>query len=223
MKIKTPISGAKLRNHFTYHIWLYILVAVAAFFGSSLLYTVTAYRSPEDKRIDLYIQSATVSAESAEKFLQPIWEQYVPDMEVVDAVMLTISSQDYYGAMQLTTYVMAQEGDLYLLGTSDYKSFASQGLFIDLQPYIDAGKLHLDGIDLSAGYVAAVDENGLPVGERQLYGIPLYALYGYMDMGLDNRDTVLGVTVYNGNEENVIAFLDGFIQAGRADKPDWLN
>ncbi len=216
MKIKTPINRKKIRTHITYNFWKYILVIAAAVFGWDLLYSMTAYKSPEDKRIDLYIQSPLVTEQRAEAFFQPIWEERVPDMEVVDAVMLTSSTQDYYGSMQLTVYIMAQEGDIYMLSSSDFKSFASQGVFLDLQPAIDEGKLHTEGLDLSAGYVALIDDNGLPTGERQLFGIPAASLGGLAEgLGLDNRDMVLSVTAFSGNEENVIRFLDGLIAAGK--------
>lgn len=217
MKIKTAITRKKIRTHITYNFWKYILVIAAAIFGWDLLYSMTAYKSPEDKRIDLYIQSPLVTEQRAEAFFQPIWEERVPDMEVVDAIMLTSSTQDYYGSMQLTVYIMAQEGDIYMLSSSDFKSFASQGVFLDLQPAIDAGKLHVGDMDLSAGYVALIDDNGLPTGERKLFGIPAASLGGLAEgLGLDTRDLVISVTAFNGNEDNVIAFLDGLIAAGRA-------
>lgn len=217
MKIKTAITRKKIRTHITYNFWKYILVIAAAIFGWDLLYSMTAYKSPEDKRIDLYIQSPLVTEQRAEAFFQPIWEERVPDMEVVDAIMLTSSTQDYYGSMQLTVYIMAQEGDIYMLSSSDFKSFASQGVFLDLQPAIDAGKLHVGDMDLSAGYVALIDDNGLPTGERQLFGIPAASLGGLAEgLGLDTRDLIISVTAFNGNEDNVIAFLDGLIAAGRA-------
>ena len=216
MKIKTPINRKKIRTHITYNFWKYIMVIAAAVFGWDLLYSMTAYKSPEDKRIDLYIQSPLVTEQRVEAFFQPIWEERVPDMEVVDAVMLTSSTQDYYGSMQLTVYIMAQEGDIYMLSSSDFKSFASQGVFLDLQPAIDEGKLHTEGLDLSAGYVALIDDNGLPTGERQLFGIPAASLGGLAEgLGLDTRDMVLSVTAFSGNEENVIRFLDGLIAAGK--------
>ena len=224
MKIKTPVDRKSLRTHFTYYFWAYILAIVAAIFGWNLLYTMTAYRSPENKRIDLYIQSSTVTQEMAQAFMQPVWEEHVPDMEVVESILLSSNAQDYYGDMQMMVYIMAQEGDMYLLNSADFKSYASQGVFIDLQPYIDDGKLDVSDIDLSAGYVAPVDENGIPASDRHLYGIPLYSLYGLMEgMGLDNRDMIVGVTIFNGNEENVIAFLNGLIDAGRGEKPEWLQ
>lgn len=224
MKIKTPITGKRVRTHFTYYFWVYILVAAASIFGWDLLYSVTAYRAPEDKRLDIYIQYPTVSEERAAAFFQPIWEETVPDMEEVSSVILTSSSDDYYGAMQLTVYIMAQEGDIYLLSSADFKKFASQGVFVDLQPYVDSGMLNTEGIDLSAGFVAAVDDEGLPLSERQLFGIPAYTLYGYIPgLGMDNRDMVISATVFSGNEENAIKFMNGLIQAGRGDKPEGLN
>ena len=216
MKGKTRVTRKKSRAHITYDVWKYSLVIAAAIFGWDLLYSMTAYRSPADKRIDVYIQSPLVTEQRAEAFFQPIWEERVPDMEVVDSVILTSSTQDYYGSMQLTVYIMAQGGDVYLLSSSDFKTFASQGVFLDLQPAIDEGKLHVEGLDLSAGYVALVDDNGLPTGERQLFGIPASALGGIAEgLGMDTRDVVISVTSFSGNEENVLRFLDGMIQAGR--------
>ena len=215
MKIKTPITRKTIRTHITYNFWKYILVIAAAVFGWDLLYAMTAYKSPEDKRIDIYIQSPLVTEQRAEAFFQPIWEERVPDMEVIDSVILASSTQDYYGNMQLTVYIMAKEGDIYMMSSADFKSFASQGIFLNLQPAIDEGLLHVDNLDLSAGYVALVDENGLPTGDRQLFGIPAASLGGLAEgLGMDTRDMVISVTSYNGNDENVISFLDGLIEAG---------
>ena len=64
MKIKTPLNKNRLRNHFTYSSWKYIAIVIASIFGWNLLYTMTAYRSPEHLRIDVYIQSGTASQET---------------------------------------------------------------------------------------------------------------------------------------------------------------
>ena len=47
MKIKTPLTKQRLRTHFTYHLWKYLLAAALTVFCVNLLYTTTAYRSPE--------------------------------------------------------------------------------------------------------------------------------------------------------------------------------
>lgn len=224
MKIKTPITKAGLRTHFTYSSWKYLLIVAASIFGWNLLYTTTAYRSPEHLRVDVYMQSTTATEEKVNAFFKNIWDACIPDMETVSPVILTSTTEDYYGSMQLSVYMMAAEGDLYILNTADFKTYAAQGVFLDLAPFIESGELDVDGIDLAAGNVAIADDEGVPTAQMGQFGIPLYSLYGYMDgMLLDNRDMIIGVTAFNGNEENVLKFLNGFLQAGRDEKPEWMN
>ncbi len=216
MKIKTVLTKDRLKNHFTYHFWIYLLAAAGCIFGWNLLYTMTEYRSPEEKRIDVYIQGSVVSEERTDSFLKTVWHAYVPEMETVETVYMLQNSQDYYSNVQLTVYLMAREGDIYMLSSSDFKSFASQGMFLDLSDPVADGSLNVDGLDLSAGYVALIDDNGLPSKERSFFGIPASSLKGLSEeMGLDTSDLIIGVTVFNGNQENVIAFLNGLLQSGR--------
>lgn len=225
MKIKTPLTKQRLRTHFTYHLWKYLLAAALTVFCVNLLYTTTAYRSPENLRVDIYMQSTTATQEKVDAFMKDVWQRSVPDMETVNTILLTAgSTDDYYSNMQLSVYLMAGEGDLYALNTEDFKRFAAQGVFIDLTPYVESGALNVEGIDLSSGYVTLLDDDGNPTETKSLFGIPLYTLYGYMDgMGLDNRDLVIGVTTFNQNEENVIAFLNELIQSGKGDMPERLK
>lgn len=220
MKIKTPLKKDRLRTHFAYNSWKYLAVVLASIFGWNLLYTMTAYRSPEHLRIDLYIQSAIATNESVDTFTKPIWEETVPDMETVSSVLLTTStSEDVYANMQLSVYIMAGEGDIYILNTEDFKNYATQGAFIDLTPYAENGMLNLEGIDTSAGYVATVDDEGIPTGDKQFFGIPAYVLDGFKTgMNINNDDLVIGVTTFSNNEENVIKFLNGLINATRVNE-----
>ena len=215
MKIRTPFTRARVRTHFTYHFWIYIVIAAASVFFWNMIYAMTEPRSPEDKRIDLYIQAAMVSDERAKSFLDPIWHETVPEMETVSTVFM-LSSADEYAKTQLYVYIFAREGDIYLLSTADFKSYAAQGAFLDLTPFIESGKLNVEGLDLAGGRLAITDENGLPVEGKKQYGIPAYALSGFAgNLGVNTGDMVLSVTVYNGNEENVIKFLNALIGATR--------
>ena len=51
--MKTPLTKERLQNHITYSSWKYILLAVVAIFGWNLVYSVTAYQPPEEKKIIL--------------------------------------------------------------------------------------------------------------------------------------------------------------------------
>lgn len=215
MKIKTPFSKARLRTHVTYNSWKYLVVILASIFGWNILYTMTAYKSPEHLRIDTYIQGAATSDDTVAAFYKPIWEKYVPDMETITNVILTGTSDDYYSNMQLSVYIMAGEGDIYMLTTQDFKKYAAQGAFIDLSHYIEEGLLQIGDMDLSAGYVATVDDEGLPTGDTQLFGIPAYTLDGFKSgMNVNNDNLIMGVTAFSHNEENTIKFLNGLIEAG---------
>ena len=217
MKIKTPLNKDRLRTHMTYSSWKYIAVVIASIFGWNLLYTMTAYRSPEHLRIDVYIQSGTASQEVVNEFFKPVWDECVPDMETVESIILTSSaSEDAYANMQLSVYIMAGEGDIYMLKTEDFKNFAAQGAFIDLTTYVENGMLNIDGIDTAAGYVATTNDEGVPTGEKQFFGIPAYALDGLKTgANIYNGDLIIGVTGFSNNEENTIKFLNGLIDAVR--------
>lgn len=230
MKLETKVTREAIKHHFAYNAWKYLLLVVVSFFGWNLIYTSTAYRPPQEKRVDLYIQSATTSSEILDPFLKKLWEESVPDMELVSSVLLQMgSAQDMYSIMQLTTYIAAQEGDIYMLGSDDFKRFASQGAFLELEDIVASGALNVEGIDLAAGYVAIVETDSetlapITTSEKHLYGIPTASLFGFMtEVSIDNRDMYLAVTVNNGNDENVIKFLDALIQVTRGEAPDFLT
>lgn len=225
MRLKTPVTKDNLKTHFTYGLWKYILLAVLAIGGWSIIYTVTAYRSPQDKRIDLYVQTATTSSEIIDHFIEPIWKETVPEMETVSSVVM-IPTGDYSADMQLFTYIAVGEGDIYFLTEESFKNFASQGAFLPLEEMVESGVIAVADVDLTKGYVAMqqYDENDVPISSvRHLYGIPLESFYGFMnEIQLDNRSLYAAVMVRNQNDENVIPFFNALLQAGRGEKAEWL-
>ncbi len=225
MNIRTPVTKERLKTHFTYSLWKYLVVIACSLFCWSLVYAQTAYRSPQDKRIDVYVKSSTVTEELMDSFFEPIWKNVVPDMELVSGVTLlsTSDNTDYYSQMQLSVYIAAGEGDIYILPAADFKSFAAAGAFISLDDLVADGTIDITGIDTASGRVTIADED-TGTSETHLYGIPLDSLYGFIDgMQLDNRGMVAAIMVNNRNDENVIPFFNALIQAGRGDAPEWLN
>ena len=227
MRIKTPINKETLKHHMTYGLWKYALMAACVIMGWSLIYTTTAYRSPQDKRVDVYILSNTASAELVNSFLEPLWKETVPEMEAVNGVVLSMID-DYTTTMQLMTYMAAGEADIYFINEQYFKSYATQGSFLELDDLVESGQIDPRGADLSKGYVACVeeyDDQDRPVKtSRHLYGIPLDNFYGFMSgMQLDNRGMYAVITVNNQNDENVIPFFNALLQAGQGEKEDWIT
>ena len=197
--MKTPINAETLRHHLTYSWWKYVLVLIAGIFLVNLIFTVTAPRIPEDKRVDFYIYGLSDS-ESLNAYMEKIRSEEMPDMEIMTS--LTMFPNDAYGPMQLMTYISAQEGDVFLLTRDEFLSYASSGAFLPLEDDEELmGIFNEAGIDLRRGWRTLADSD-----ETHLYGIPADMLPGlnalcYADSGF------LTVTVYNGNQENVMKFL----------------
>ena len=197
--MKTPINAETLRHHFTYSWWKYVLVLIAGIFLVNLIFTVTAPRIPEDKRVDFYVYGLSDS-ESLNAYMEKIRSEEMPDMEIMTS--LTMFPNDAYGPMQLMTYMSAQEGDVFLLTRDEFLSYASSGAFLPLEDDEELmGIFNEAGIDLRRGWRTLADSD-----ETHLYGIPADMLPGlnalcYADNGF------LTVTVYNGNQENVMKFL----------------
>lgn len=228
MLIRTPLNKDRVRNHIAYSNWKYALTAVMVIFGWSLIFTTTAYHSPQNKRIDLYAMTATATADSMDAFLEPLWREVTPEMETVSSVALMMVDE-YTSFSQLTAYIAAADGDIYFLTEQFFKTFAAQEAFLPLEGLVADGAIKVsDQVNLTKGYVKVIedyDEAGAPItaGEH-LYGIPLDTYYGFMnEMQLDNRGLYAVILSNNQNDENVIPFFAALLEAGEGVKPDFIQ
>ena len=224
MTVKNRLSAAKIRNHFAYDFWKYALLVICVWVGVDLLFAQTAYRSPQDKRVDVYISSATVTQELAESFMAPIWQQAVPDMELVEPViMMPNTDNDIYTGMALITRLAAGDGDILLTDAAQFKNMATEGWFLNLDELVENGTINAEGIDLAACRITTVNDE-TKQAETHLYGIPTDELFGLMDgLQYDNRGCVMAILVNNNNDEPVIRFFNALLQAGRGSMPEWLK
>lgn len=213
---ETKITMGRIRNHFAYSWWKYVLFAVVAVVGWNLIYTATAYKPPRDKRLDAYFVTNSVPDESLRWFEEQVLERY-PEVEDTHFSSIVYTTDDnYYGTMQLTTYLGAGEGDAIILPRERFLAFAQSGTFVALDDAIADGRIDLRGIDPARGYAVTED------GERAIYGIPADSLYGLMDLQIDNRDLYICVLAYTQSEDRLIDWVDWMIETMQAPKPDWL-
>jgi len=214
----TKITKERVQNHFTYSWWKYALLAAIAVFGWNLFYTATAYRAPKDKRLDIYFVTHALSAEATELVSAQVLEHF-PELEDSTCASIVYTKEDnYYGAIQLTTYMGAGEGDVYLMTKERFDALKESGGFEPLDAAIASGELDLRGIDTSRGI--ATDESGVTA----LFGVPADTLYGFMDAyGVDNRDLVICVMAYSHNKGTAIRYVDWLVKTMRAEKPEWVK
>ena len=197
--MKTPVNKQTLRNHFTYSWWKYLLVLVGGIFLVDLLFTVTAPRVPEEKKVEFYVYGYSDS-DAVTKYLDRVHEEDLSDMESVISVRLT--TDETYGAMQLSTYIAVHEGDLYLLPREEFLSLSAVGSFLPLENdealmslFNEAGK------DLKRGWRTLSESD-----ETHLYGIPMDLLPGLQSMCYAENG-YLAVLAMGGNTDNTMTLL----------------
>ena len=175
------------------------MVIIFSTLALNLYFTVSAYRSPPEKKIELYIYG--VCDESALKaYLEDVRSERMPDLEEMNA--LPLAADDTYGAMQLSTYVAAAEGDIYVLPRDQFISMAASGAWVALENEAEITSLFTDReISLQSGWRREADTS-----ESHLYGIPVSKLPG-LERYLYVPNGYLSVLVTNGNDENVLKFL----------------
>ncbi len=206
MNFQMPITKRRITHHFQYAVWMYLILIVLALFGWNLIYTTTRYRSPENLQVEFYVQASTTSEDALNGLVDRIHEEIMPEMEQVTATILSLTD-DYYGNMQLTVWISAAQGDVYLLAKDYFETYAASGAFMDLQPYVDSGLLDTEGLDLTGGTVKQTDEN-----ITGLYGIPADSLTGFADYAVGTDGMVLCVLYNNGNDEYSIKFLNYLLE-----------
>lgn len=205
--MKTPITREKIQHHLTYSSWKYILLIVAAVFGWNIIYSMTQYQPPEEKKIVMGIFSYGDEVNIL-PYTERIRTELMPDMEEISAQY--IMPDEAYGDMILSARIAARECDIYVLPRTQFQNYAAQGGFMPLDEVLPdlIADLEAAGVSLSRG-LRTNDE----LGEKHQYGIPLADLPGVMSMLMcDTRDMYICAFFDTGNDENVLKFLDQFVR-----------
>lgn len=202
MSINLPITKRRIRNHFTYAWWQYVLLIGLAIFGWNLIYTTTRYRSPEELKVEWYCEEALslTGQERLSALMEELRPELYPDMEEVS--FTPVGYDETYGEMQLFVWASAGQGDLYTLTPEHIKTLASSRALVDLQPFIDDGTLNVEGIDLNRGYVT--DEE---TGQKYLAAIPTDTLTGLSEYEIAPEGKLMALLAGGGNVENAAKLM----------------
>ena len=206
MLMRLPITKERIRNHFHYAWWQYVLLVCLAVFGWNLLYTTTRYRSPESLKVEWYCQGLvdTQAQEELDALMEQLRLELFPEMEEV--TFTAVAYDQTYGDMQLMVWVSAGQGDLYMLEREQFENLASAGAMAPLTPYIESGALQTGEIDLTAGYVTDPE-----TGEKYLMGVPTDSLTGLQAYGIDPEGHVLSLLSNGGNLDNTLKLMQWLI------------
>ncbi len=205
--MKTPVTKETIRHHFSYSLWKYALLVLLSVFGWSLIYSTTAYRAPEEKKVVMGVYSYG-AVENITGYMETIRQDLMPDME--EMYPSYIMPDEMYGDMILTTRIAARECDIYVLPRDQFQSYAAQGAFKPLDEILPdvIAELEAAGISLSRGW-----RTNEELGEKHQYGIPCADLPGILYMlQTDPSDMYISIFFETGNDDNVIKFFAQFIR-----------
>lgn len=211
--MKTPINKDSLRTHWTYSWWKYALIVVLVWAGFSLFYTVTAPQPAPEKVVNMFVFGVAEEPQ-LDAYMEAIRQNEMADMEEMEAIIMPVD--DTYTAMQLTTYIAAGEGDIYVLPKDYFQSYAAQGAFIPLetQPALmDAMAAH--GLTTDRGW--HTDEES---GERRMFGVPVNQLPVFKAQLYNMEDMYVCISVNSGNEDNCVKFVTLLIRDSVAQVED---
>ncbi|MCR5567586.1 MAG: hypothetical protein K6F61_12100 [Clostridiales bacterium] len=197
--MKTSLTSVKLKQHFTYSWWIYLLIIAIGIGLVDILYTVSAYRPPREKTIGFYVYGY-MDDQKLTEYMDHVRETEMSDMEELLPRLILVDNA--YGPMQLSTYFAAGEGDLYLLPREEFISYAFEGVLLPLENDPELISLFDSaGVNLQNGWRRTTE-----TGETHLYGIPQDKLPGLMKYAYA-QDGYLCLVATGRNQENAAKFM----------------
>ncbi len=199
--MKTPINAERLRNHFAYSWWKYLLGVALLAVGWSLFFSVTATRADPDEKVELYVYG-NIMEDYADSLLESMRREAFPDQAEFDCYVLPPDTTS--GIQAFTIRVAMGDGDLLVMPQEVYRNYAQEGLLVDLDS---------DELESLEAVRTAMAEREIAVDPgrdwwsgsddvRRCYGIPVreVALLSAL-MADGGTDSYLCMRVNNGNDE----------------------
>lgn len=205
------VNIKKLKTHFLYSAWVYILIIVLSISLWDLLYTMTEYRSPEDKIVELYVaDNPLFDDEKFESVRAEISDTLLQDMEEVNVYKLfATDNDDFTGNMQINTYIMSSQGDVYIMSRERFKSYASGGAFLPLDSFITDKSIVKSDYDYKRGIATYTDNDDKLY--TAVYGISLKNTPVLKQYGIDTDNSFIAVLYSNANDINSVKMLNYII------------
>ena len=210
--IDVRFTKERFKNHFYYAKWMYVVFVALGAVIFSMVFTFTRPVVPKEFRIDISIMGFTL--QDAEK---EIWEQEIlaglsEDQQEVNIYALSFggSEGDSIGGYSvyeiLAARMAAKEDDIYIMSKEIYMGLASQGAFTVMDDIITDYE-YPEELDLEEYKVELQDSEGTD-GQPHFYGLPLDNVMGLVDLGVDPRQSVIGILVYSENYDNALKAVD---------------
>ena len=199
------LTKKRLKNHFAYNWWKYALSAAISAMLVSVVFAVTEYRPPAEKKVELYVLNSYIETESFQQDFWPELQAMKPEQEALTVLNINLTdSSNIYAPMQFSTYVAAQQGDLFLISRDEMLKITYDGAqeaLVELTDYLDSGVIDAAGLDLAQGTLDRGD------GTTAVYAIPAGTLTGLSQYGNNPENSFLCIPLYTRNADTAAALI----------------
>lgn len=199
------LTKKRLKNHFAYNWWKYALSAAISAMLVSVVFAVTEYRPPAEKKVELYVLNSYIETETFQQDFWPELQARKPEQEALTVLNINLTdSSNIYAPMQFSTYVAAQQGDLFLISQDEMLKITYDGAqeaLVELTDYLDSSVIDAAGLDLAQGTLDRGD------GTTAVYAIPAGTLTGLSQYGNNPENSFLCIPLYTKNADTAAALI----------------
>ncbi len=206
-------------NHLRYQGVKYVALAIMATLGWSMIFSVTEYRVPPNRSVDVYFVGGYADYDKLED-LGAAMKADLPHIEQIKCYNIALAGdQESVAASEqkLFVYMGSGEGDIYVFSRQQFLAYADQGAFLSLDGYVAGGALRPQG-DLSLTTLNVPTGEG--VREKHLVGVSLAGQNGLRATeGFDNRNSIMGLMSYSTNPDEAVQVMQWILDHRTQDAP----
>ena len=205
----TKFTWRGLREHLRKYFWIYLVAIALSLVGTSLLWTTTRPRVPNEQNVVVFMADAYSNYAPLQDVARDMLErtqEFDDTLMEVEFQSLQYNEQDYTGPMLLMTRLAVGEGDAFLASQAVMDALVQSDALVRLDESVAAG--WLSEYPLEPYSATFVDEE---TGESETYlaGLRLDEVDVLAEIGaFNNEGAFLCVANNGGNVETTMKALE---------------
>ena len=206
MKEILQINKKRLKNHWHYNKWYYLVGIIFIAFVINFTHIVTKPVIPKENKVNIVIYAGTAYEDVLNN-----WEKEMLDILPDDQREVNILSRSASGGaeaqMAMTARFLAGEDDVIIMTASSAADFAEQNAFLPLDKYMDIDMLTetYKKLDIEKYKIRLQESED---NEKHIYWLPLSFSDGFEEIGFPSDELVIGVIRNTKNAENAVKCLE---------------
>lgn len=218
----TKLSWPHLREHIRKYIWIYVIGVAACLVLTSLLWTTTRPRIPDDQSVIVYLMdqwSNPAPLDGVARDMLARGQAYDETLQQVEFQSLQYIPDDYTSSILLMTRMSVSEGDAYLASAGGMEALVNAEAFMPLDGYVAEG--WLSDFNLEPYYATYENEENPDERVTTLAGLRLDGVNALFDLGaFNNEGAILCLSAGGTNPETTLKTLEIMLEdltEGKAD------